>query len=149
VPIRTWVSEFKQFLLRGNVVEIAVGIVIGVAFNEVVQSLVKGLITPLIAVVFGQHDFSAWTFRLNNSLFRPGDVVNAVISFVTIAFAVFFFVVKPVNTLVAISRNRESDDPSTRKCPECLSEIPLQARRCAHCTAEVGPVGPRPGDPVT
>jgi large conductance mechanosensitive channel len=146
MPIRTWASEFKQFLLRGNVVEIAVGIVIGVAFNAVVQSLVKDLLTPLISAIFGQHDFSDWTFRVNNSLFRPGSFVNAVISFVTIAFAVYFFVVKPVNTLVAVSRNRESDDPSTRKCPECLSEIPLQARRCAHCTAEVGPVGPRPGE---
>jgi large conductance mechanosensitive channel len=145
MAVRTWVSEFKQFLLRGNVVEIAVGIVIGVAFNEVVQALVKALITPLISAIFGQHDFSDWTFTLNGSVFRPGLFVNAVISFVTIAFAVYFFVVKPVNTLVAVSRNRESDDPSTRKCPECLSEIPLQARRCAHCTAEVGPVSPREG----
>jgi large conductance mechanosensitive channel len=146
MPVRTWVSEFKQFLLRGNVVEIAVGIVIGVAFNEVVQTLVKGLITPLIAAIFGQHDFSAWTFQIGESVFRPGEFLNAVISFVTIAFAVFFFVLKPVNTLVAMTRNRESEDPSTRKCPECLSEIPLEARRCAYCTAEVGPVRPRPGD---
>jgi large conductance mechanosensitive channel len=146
MAVRTWVSEFKQFLLRGNVVEIAVGIVIGVAFNEVVQSLVRGLITPLVSAIFGQHDFSGWTFTVNGSVFRPGIFINAVISFVTIAFAVYFFVVKPVNTLVALSRNRESDDPSTRKCPECLSEIPLQARRCAHCTAEVGPVSSRGGE---
>jgi large conductance mechanosensitive channel len=146
MAIRTWVSEFKQFLLRGNVVEIAVGIVIGVAFNEVVQALVRGLITPLVSAIFGQHDFSNWTFTINNSVFRPGIFVNAVIAFVTIAFAVYFFVLKPVNTLVARSRHRESDDPSTRKCPECLSEIPLQARRCAHCTAEVGPVSPREGE---
>lgn len=140
MAIRTWVSEFKQFLLRGNVVDIAVGIVIGVAFNEVVQSLVKGLITPLISAIFGQHDFSDWTFTVNGSVFRPGIFVNAVISFVTIALAIYFFVLKPVNTMVALSRNRESDDPSTRKCPECLSEIAIDARRCAFCTSEVAPV---------
>jgi large conductance mechanosensitive channel len=135
--MRSWASEFKQFLLRGNVVDLAVGIVIGVAFTAVVQALVRDLLTPLIAAIFGKPDFSRLAFTINNSRFLYGDFLNAVISFVLIAFAVFFFVVKPVNALIARTKNRESPDPSTRKCPECLSEIPIQARRCAFCTVEV------------
>jgi large conductance mechanosensitive channel len=140
--VRTWGTEFRQFLLRGNVIDLAVGIVIGAAFNEVVQTFVKALLTPLIAAMFGKPDFSALAFTINQSKFQYGLFLNALISFLIIAFAVFFFVVKPVNTLTSLARHREPPDPNTRKCPECLSEIPLQARRCAFCTAEVGAVGP-------
>ena len=128
---------FKQFLLRGNVVDMAVGIVIGVAFGSVVASLVKGLLTPLIAAVVKAPDFSALTFTLNDSKFLYGEFINAVISFVIIAAAVYFFVVVPVNALIARSRKEPPADPTTRKCPECLSEIPINARRCAFCAQPV------------
>ena len=137
--MRGWASEFKQFLLRGNVVDLAVGIVIGAAFATLVTALVEDLLTPLIAAIFGQQDFSRLTFTVNGSIFRYGDFLNALISFLTIALVVFFFVVKPVNTLMSVAKHRESPDPSTRKCPECLSDIALKARRCAFCTAEVAP----------
>ena len=135
--MRSWANEFKQFLLRGNVVDLAVGIVIGVAFAALVQAAVRDLLTPLIAAIFGQPDFSQLTFKVNGSVFRYGDFLNALIAFVTIAFVVFFFVVKPVNALISLSHRRESPDPTTRKCPECRSEIPIDARRCAFCTSEV------------
>lgn len=135
--MRSWANEFKQFLLRGNVVDLAVGIVIGVAFAALVQAAVRDLLTPLIAAIFGQPDFSELTFKVNRSVFRYGDFLNALIVFVTIAFVVFFFVVKPVNALISLSHRRESPDPTTRKCPECRSEIPTDARRCAYCTSEV------------
>ena len=133
-----WARDFKQFLLRGNVVDLAVGIVIGVAFAAVVQALVRDLLTPLIAAIFGKPDFSALSFRVHGSVFRYGDFLNAMISFLTIAFVVFFFVVKPVNALVARFHHEDPPDQTTRKCPECLMEIPLQARRCAFCTVQVG-----------
>jgi large conductance mechanosensitive channel len=126
-------NDFKAFLLRGNLVAMAVGIVIGVAFTAVVTALVGDLITPLIAAIFGKPDFSSLTFTINGSVFSYGAFLNALLSFVLIAFVVFFFVVKPVNVLV-----REAE-PTTRDCPECLSAIPLAARRCAFCTAEVSP----------
>ncbi len=129
--------EFRQFLLRGNVVDLAVAVVIGAAFGAVVTALVQDLLTPLIAAIFTQPDFSTLAFTLNNSTFRYGHFINAVISFLVIAAAVFFFVVKPVNMLIARSRRQPPEDPTTMKCPECLSTIPLQARRCAFCTAQV------------
>src|SRR6059058_692424 len=132
------VKDFKQFLLRGNVVDLAVGIVIGAAFGAVVTALVKDLITPLVAAVFGSHDFSTLAFTINGSRFAYGDFVNAVLAFVTIAAAVFFLVVKPVNALMARRRTDPPVDETTRQCPECLSEIPIAARRCAFCTAVVG-----------
>jgi large conductance mechanosensitive channel len=135
--MRSWASEFKQFVLRGNVVDLAVGIVIGVAFAAVVQAAVADLLTPLIAAIFGQPDFSRLSFTINGSEFRYGHFLNALISFLIITFVVFFFVVKPVNALRSLSQRRESPDPSTRKCPECRSEIPIDARRCAFCTSEV------------
>ncbi|WP_242393636.1 large conductance mechanosensitive channel protein MscL [Anaeromyxobacter oryzisoli] len=130
---------FRQFLLRGNVVDMAVGVVIGASFGAVVSALVKDLLTPLIAAIVGKPDFSALVFELNGSRFLYGDFVNAVLSFVLIAAAVYFFIVLPVNALVARSHREPPPDPTTRKCPECLSEIPVGARRCAHCTAAVGP----------
>jgi large conductance mechanosensitive channel len=138
--MRTWTTEFKQFLLRGNVVDLAIGIVIGAAFAAVVQAAVTDLLTPLVAAIFGQPDFNALTFTINGSTFRYGHFLNVLIAFVTIAFVVFFFVVKPINRLMELANRRESPDPSTRKCPECLSEIPIDARRCAYCTADVAPV---------
>jgi large conductance mechanosensitive channel len=138
--MRRWAGDFKQFLLRGNVIDLAVGIVIGVAFANLVQAAVSDLLTPLVAAIFGQPDFSRLTFTINGSRFLYGHFLNVLIAFLTIAFVVFFFVVKPVNTLMSLSRRRESPDPNTRKCPECLSEIPIDARRCAFCTSEVAPV---------
>jgi len=134
-------KEFKAFLFRGNLVDMAVGIVIGIAFGAVVTALVADLITPIIAAIFGQSDFSSLTFTINGSKFLYGSFLNAVISFVTIAFAVFFFVVKPVNAMMARRRTEGPEDPTTRACPECLSEIPIAASRCAFCTAEVGAAG--------
>ena len=131
-------GEFKTFLFRGNVVDLAVAIVIGVAFGAVITALVADLITPLIAAIFGSHDFSALTFTINNSTFLYGAFINAVISFILVAAAIFFFVVKPMN---AIQARRATAEPTatSRPCPECLSEIPLAARRCAYCSAEVTP----------
>ena len=131
-------KDFREFLLRGNLVDMAVGIVIGVAFGAVVTALVADLITPIIAAIFGQPDFSALTFTINGSKFLYGSFLNALIAFVSIAAAVFFFVVKPVNALMARRRTEPPVDSPTRPCPECLSEIPTAARRCAFCTAEVG-----------
>jgi len=135
--MRSWASEFKQFVLRGNVVDLAVGIVIGAAFVAVVQAAVADLITPLIAAIFGQPDFSQLTFEVGGSVFKYGHFLNALLSFVIVALVVFLLVVKPMNALVSLSQRRESPDPSTRKCPECRSEIPIDARRCAFCTSEV------------
>ena len=132
-------KDFKAFLLRGNLVDMAVGIVVGVAFAAVVTALVSDLVTPLLAAIGGQQDFSALTFTINKSHFLYGAFINAVLSFVLVAAAIFFFVVKPVNALVARTRREPPADPTTRSCPECLSEIPLAARRCAFCTAEVAP----------
>ncbi len=131
------IKDFKTFLLRGNMVDLAVAFVIGAAFGAVIAALVKDLITPLIAALFGKPDFSGLTFTLNHSVFRIGDFINAVVAFVLVAAAVFFFVVVPVNKLMARSRREPPPDPTTRKCPECLSLIPVGARRCAFCTSPV------------
>ena len=136
----SYLTDFKQFLLRGNVVDLAVGIVIGVAFGAVVTAVVADLLTPLIAAIFGSQDFSALTFTINGSHFLYGDLINKLISFVTIAAAVFFLVVRPLNALMARQKTEPPIDEMTRPCPECLSDIPREARRCAFCTAEVGPV---------
>ena len=122
---------FKQFLLRGNVVDMAVGIVIGAAFGTVVNGLVKDLLTPFIAALVKQPDFSAFTFTINGSKFLYGEFINALLSFLIIASAVYFFVVLPMNALLARMRKEPPADPTTKKCPECLSEIPIAARRCA------------------
>ena len=129
---------FKQFLLRGNVVDMAVGIVIGAAFGAVVSGFVKDLLTPFIAAIIKQPDFSALTFTINGSKFLYGEFVNVLLSFLIITAAIYFFVVIPVNALIARSRKEPPADPSTRKCPECLSEIPINARRCAFCTQPSG-----------
>lgn len=129
---------FKQFLLRGNVLDLAVGVVIGVAFGAVVTSFVKNLLTPLIAALVGKPDFSAYSFEINGSKLLYGEFVNTVISFLLVATAVYFFLVLPMNKLVERSRKSAVPaDPTTKKCPECLSEIPIEARRCAHCTTAI------------
>ena len=130
--------DFREFLLRGNLVDMAVGIVIGLAFAAVVTALVADIITPIIAAIGGQSDFSGLAFTINKSHFLYGAFINAVISFIVIAAAVFFLVVKPVNALMARRKTEPPVDATTRACPECLSEIPIAARRCAFCTAEVG-----------
>jgi large conductance mechanosensitive channel len=121
---------FKAFLLRGNVVELAVAVVIAVAFGVLITAFVKDLVTPLIAALFGKPDFGALTFTINNSKFLYGDFINAVVSFVIIAAVIYFFVVVPYTALM---RKQRPADPTTKKCPECLSEIPKDARRCAFC----------------
>lgn len=131
------IKEFKQFLLRGNVVDLAVGVVVGAAFGTVVSALVKDLLTPLIAAIVSVHDFSGLTFTINGSVFTYGNFINALISFVLVAAAVFFFVVKPMNMLVARSRKGPPADPTTKKCTECMGEVPIQAKRCMHCTQAI------------
>ena len=130
-------KEFREFILRGNVVDLAVAVVIGAAFGAVVAAFVADIVTPLIAAIGGQPDFNDLTFTINGSVFRYGHFLNAVFSFVIVAAALFFFVVMPVNAMVQRSRREPTADPTTKKCPECLSEIPIDARRCAFCTSEL------------
>lgn len=127
-------KDFKQFLLRGNVVDLAVGVVVGAAFGTIVTALVTDLLTPLIAAIAKVPDFGGMSFALNGSVFMYGHFINALISFILVAGSVFFFVVKPMNILIARSRKGPTADPTTKKCKECLSEIPLTAKRCAFCT---------------
>ena len=126
---------FKAFLLRGNVVDLAIGVVIGIAFAAVIGAFVKDLVTPLIAAIGGKPDFSALSFTINQSKFLYGDFVNAMLAFVIIAAVIYFFVVVPYTTLIERSRKEPPADQTTKKCTECLSEIPKDARRCAFCTS--------------
>jgi large conductance mechanosensitive channel len=128
-------KDFKSFLLRGNVVDLAVGIVIGVAFGAVVTALVKDLITPIIAAIIGKPDFSTLHFTINSSTFLYGDFLNALLAFVSIAAAVFFFVVRPLNALMARRKTVPDPESETTPCTECLSEIPKLARKCAYCAS--------------
>jgi large conductance mechanosensitive channel len=130
--------EFKQFVMRGNVVDLAIAVVIGTAFAAVVAAFVADIITPLIAAIFGKPDFGNLSFTLNKSTFLYGNFINALITFLSVAAAIFFFVVKPLNVLEARrARGEPTESPTTRPCPECLSEIPMAAHRCAFCTTEV------------
>jgi large conductance mechanosensitive channel len=125
---------FKQFILRGNVIDMAVGVVIGAAFAAVVGAFTKDLLTPLIAVLVGKPDFSSIGFTIGQTAFPVGDFINTLVSFLLVAAAVYFFVVTPVNALIArMHKEPVPADPSTKKCPECLSEIPILAKRCAQC----------------
>ena len=124
---------FRAFLLRGNVVDLAVAVVIGTAFGVVVTAFVKDLVTPLIAAIGGKPDFASLYFTINNSKFLYGDFLNSLLAFVLIAAVIFYFVVLPINALVARSRKEPPADPTTKKCTECLSEIPIAAKRCAFC----------------
>ncbi len=131
-------KEFKQFIMKGNVVDLAVGVVIGVAFGAVVTSFVSDLITPMIGAIGGQPDFSSLSFTINGSVFSYGLFLNALISFLIISAVIFFFVVKPLNKLQErASRSKTPEDPTEKKCPECLSDILKEAKRCMYCTSKV------------
>lgn len=127
-------TDFKQFLLRGNVVDLAVAVVIGTAFTAVVKALVADIITPVVAAIFGKPNFATLSFTINGSHFNYGDFLNNVLTFVTIAAAVFFIVVAPINALMS---RRAKEDPDTKECPECTSAIPVRAKRCPLCTSEL------------
>jgi large conductance mechanosensitive channel protein len=127
-------TDFKQFLLRGNVVDLAVAVVIGTAFTAVIKAVVADLLTPLIAAIFGAHNFAALTFTINGSTFAYGDFINNLITFVSVATVVFFLVVAPINALMS---RRAQEDPDTKECPECTSAIPIRAKRCPLCTSEL------------
>jgi large conductance mechanosensitive channel len=128
---------FKKFILRGNVVDLAVGVVIGAAFGNVVTSLVSDLLTPLIGAIAKLPDFSAWSFTLNNSKFMVGNFINHLISFIIVAAAIYFFVIVPLNALVARVKKEPPADPTDKKCPYCWSEIPIKAIRCPFCTSQL------------
>ena len=130
-------KEFWDFVLRGNVVELAVAVVIGAAFGALVAAFVSSFITPLIAAIGGKPDFSSLAFTINGSRFTYGSFFNALLSFLIIAAVVFFFVVRPLNKLMARMKPEPAVDRVVRPCPECLSDIPEEAHRCAFCTAEV------------
>ena len=135
-------KEFRDFVLRGNVVDLAVAVVLGVAFGAVVTSLVDDLLTPVIAMIIGEPDFSDLTFTINDAVFRYGAFLNALIAFLSIAAVVFFFVVRPVNALQSRLKPGKPVDTPTHACPECQSDIPMTARRCAFCTSQVTPGTP-------
>jgi large conductance mechanosensitive channel protein len=126
--------DFKQFLLRGNVVDLAVAVVVGTAFTAVVKSLVTDLLTPLIAAIFGKPNFENLSFTINGSHFTYGDFINNVITFASVATVVFFLVVAPINALMS---RRAKEDPDTKECPECASAIPVKAKRCPECTSQL------------
>ena len=128
---------FKKFILRGNVVDLAVGVVIGAAFGGVITAFTKDLLTPVIAALVGKPDFSSVGFKIGETAFPVGDFINAVVSFLLVAGAVYFFVVLPLNALMARLNPAKEAAPATRPCPECLSDIPIEARRCAHCAQPV------------
>lgn len=130
-------KEFKAFIMKGNVVDLAVAVVIGAAFSAIVTSIVDGLITPLVGLA-GDRNFDQLLFTINKTDFKYGPIISAIISFLSVAAVIFFLIVKPMNALQARrNRGEAPEDPTTRECPECLSEIPIKATRCAHCTAKV------------
>jgi large conductance mechanosensitive channel len=132
-------KDFRQFILRGSLVDLAVAVVIGTAFAAVIAALVSDLVTPLIAAIGGNPDFSGLSFTINKSHFLYGHFINALITFLIVAAVLFFFVIRPVNALMSRRRTEPEVDDTVRECPECLSQIPKAARRCAFCTAEVAP----------
>jgi large conductance mechanosensitive channel len=133
--------EFRQFLIRGNLVDLAVAVVVGTAFTAVVNAFVKDIVTPVIAAIGGKPDFARLTFTINGSKFFYGDFINVALTFVIVAAVVFFLVIKPVNALLARLKTGPDVESANRACPECLSQIPVGARRCAFCTAEVPAAG--------
>jgi large conductance mechanosensitive channel len=131
-------KDFKNFILRGNTVELAVAVVVGAAFGSIVTALVKDIITPLVAAIGGKSNFGGLYFTINHSQFLYGDFINAVVSFLIVASVIFFLVVQPVNKLMALSaRSKTTEEPSSKKCPECLSTIPVAASRCSFCTTKL------------
>lgn len=134
-------SGFRKFLMRGNLIDLAVAVVIGVAFNAIVQALVSGMVTPLIGAIWGSHkDFNTYSFTVHGATFHYGAVINAAISFLVIAAVVYYLIVAPTTKLTELAqRNKAATD---RQCPECLSQIPIAARKCMYCTSELPPVPP-------
>jgi large conductance mechanosensitive channel len=131
-------KEFRKFILRGNVVDLAVGVAIGAAFNNVVAALVRDFITPLVGTVSGKEAVATGDFMFRNQKFLYGDFINILVSFIVTAAVIFFIVIQPINRLTALAnKGKKTEDPSTKKCPECLSEIPKDARRCKFCTAKL------------
>ena len=138
--MRSLLSEFRQFILRGNVVDLAVGIVIGVAFTGVVQALVRDFINPLIAALFGKPDFSLFHFTVHHAVFAYGDFINRALILIIIGMTVFFLVVRPVNAMIdRFHLSPRSPSPATKTCPACFTDIPLKATRCPNCTSELAP----------
>ena len=133
------IREFRAFILRGNLVDLAVAVVIGTAFTAVVNALVEDLITPLVAAIGGEPDFAALTFEINGSEFLYGDFINAALTFLIVAAVVFFLVVKPVNALLDRFQTEAPVQEPTRECPRCISQIPVRASRCGFCTSELSP----------
>jgi large conductance mechanosensitive channel len=134
--------EFRAFILRGNLIDLAVAVVLGTAFGAVVAALVKDLVTPLIAAIGGKPDFSNLKFKINGSEFLYGDFINALLAFVIVAAVIFFLVIKPINALMDRRKVDTATDATTRACPQCLSDIPIAAQRCAFCTSELAPLPP-------
>ncbi len=130
--------EFKEFILRGNVISLAVAVIIGAAFTQIVTAVTENIIMPLIAAIGGQPDFSGIGFTINNSFFGVGNLLNAIINFLIVAAVVFFLIVKPMNALLERTRNAPPTDPSEKQCPYCLSDVPVAATRCRACTSELG-----------
>jgi large conductance mechanosensitive channel len=130
-------SEFRSFVLRGNVIDLAVAVVIGAAFGAVVTSLVENIITPLIAAIGGQPDFSGLSFTINNSVFQYGLFLNALISFLIIAAVIFLFIIKPMNSLMARFKPSATEPTPTKQCPYCMSDVPEAATRCPFCTSDL------------
>jgi large conductance mechanosensitive channel len=132
-------KDFRAFILRGNLVDLAIAVVIGAAFTTVVNAMVRDLITPIIAAIFGEPNFDELTFTINGSVFAYGDFLNALLTFLIVAAVVFFLVIRPINYLMARMRTEPDVETVTRGCPECLSQIPVAATRCAFCTTEISP----------
>jgi large conductance mechanosensitive channel len=131
--------DFKAFLLRGNVVDLAVAVVVGAAFTAVIKALVADLLTPIIALIVGKPNFENLAFTINSSHFLYGDFINNLVTFLSVAAAVFFFVVQPINALMRRRKTEPDVESETRACTECLSLIPVEARRCAFCTSPQEP----------
>ena len=136
--MRSLGHEFKEFILRGNVVSLAVAVIIGAAFTQIVTAVTENIIMPLIAAIGGQPDFSEIGFTINDSFFGVGNLINAIINFLIVAAVVFFLIVKPMNLLLERTRNEPPTDPSEKQCPYCLSDVPLAATRCPACTSDLG-----------
>ncbi len=135
--MKTTMNGFKQFILRGNVVDLAVGVVIGASFGALVTSLVTDIVTPFISAIARVPDFSSLSFTLNGSIFMYGKFLNVLISFLLVSLVIYFFVVTPVNALINRSKKEAQMDQTTKKCPQCFSEIPIEATRCSHCTQPI------------
>lgn len=139
LDLREILKEFRSFILRGNVIDLAIAVVIGAAFGALITAFVNDILMQIVAMIFGKPDFKALSFTINNAQFKYGDLINAVITFLSVAAALFFLVVKPTNWFMARSRREPPPDPDTRQCDQCLSIVPALARRCAYCTSELTP----------